>query len=94
MAKSSGSSAELLFDLLGVEFAREGKKCTVFSTSVSTLGVELNLCGPDGKVLLGHTEKRKAELSDAVSEIILRGKVETKFAESVKNRFLRCSSLL
>ena len=86
LARSSGSSAELLFDLLGVEFAREGKKCTEFSTLVSTLGVELNLCASDGKVLLGHTEKRKAELSDAMSEIILRGKIETKFAESLRGR--------
>ena len=86
LARSSGSSAELLFDLLGVEFAREGKKCTEFSTLVSTLGVELNLCGSDGKVLLGHTEKRRVELSDAMSEIILRGKIETKFAESLRGR--------
>ena len=86
LAKSVGSSAELLFDLLGIEFAREGKKCTEFSALVSTLGVELNLCGPLGEVFLGHTEKRKTELSDAVSEIILRGKIETKFAESLRGR--------
>ena len=86
LAKSAGASAELLFDLLGIEFAREGKKCTEFSTLVSTLGVELNLCGPSGEVLLGHTEKRKSELSEAVSDIILRGKIETKFAESLRGR--------
>ena len=86
LAKSSGSSAELLFDLLGIEFAREGKKCTEFSTLVSTLGVELNLCGPCGEVRLGHTEKRKTELCDAVNEVILRGKIETKFAESLRGR--------
>ena len=86
LAKSAGASAELLFDLLGIEFAREGKKCTEFSTLVSTLGVELNLCGPSGEVLLGHTEKRKTELSEAVSDIILRGKIETKFAESLRGR--------
>ena len=86
LAKSSGSSAELLFDLLGIEFAREGKKCTEFSALVSTLGVELNLCGPCGEVRLGHTEKRKTELCDAVNEVILRGKIETKFAESLRGR--------
>ena len=89
LAKSSGSSAELLYSIclaLGIEFAREGKKCTEVSTLVSTLGVELNLCGPSGEVLLGHTEKRKTELSDAVNEIILRGKIETKFAESLRGR--------
>ena len=58
LAKSAGGAAELLFDLLG----REGKKCTDFSAVVSTLGVELNLCGSSGEVLLGHTERRKTEL--------------------------------
>ena len=86
LAKRSGSAAELLFDLLGIDFAREGKKCTEFNTTVSTLGVELNLCGPSGEVLLGHTEKRKTELSEAVSEILRRGKIETKFAESLRGR--------
>ena len=86
LANSSGSAAELLFDLLGIDFAREGKKCTDFSTLVSTLGVELNLCGSSGEVLLGHTEKRKTELCEAVSDIIQRGKIDTKFAESLRGR--------
>ena len=84
LAKNSGGAAELLFDLLGIDFAREGKKCTDFSTVVSTLGVELNLCGSSGEVLLGHTERRKTELCEAVSDIIQRGKIDTKFAESLR----------
>ena len=86
LAKSAGGAAELLFDLVGIDFAREGKKCRDFSAVVSTLGVELNLCGHSGEVLLGHTEKRKAELPEAVSEIIQRGKIDTKFAESLRGR--------
>ena len=53
---------------------------------VSTLGVELNLCDPEGRVLLGHTERRKTELSNAVGEIIEKGKIDTKFAESLRGR--------
>ncbi len=76
----------MLFDLVGIDFAREGKKCTNFDTIVSTLGVELNLCDPEGRVLLGHTERRKSELSNAVGEVIEKGKIDTKFAESLRGR--------
>ena len=76
----------MLFDLVGIDFAREGKKCTSFDTIVSTLGVELNLCNPEGRVLLGHTERRKSELSDAVGEIIEKERIDTKFAESLRGR--------
>ena len=86
LAENAGRTAEMLFDLIGIDFAREGKKCTSFDTVVSTLGVELNLCDPEGRVLLGHTEKRKSELSMAVGEIIEKGKIDTKFAESLRGR--------
>ena len=86
LAKNSGGAAELLFDLLGIDFAREGKKCTDFGTVVNTLGVELNLCGTSGEVLLGHTERRKTELCEAVSDIIRRGKIDAKFAKSLRGR--------
>ena len=79
----------MLFDSVGIDFAREGKKCTNFDTVVSTLGVELNLCDPEGRVLLGHTERRKSELSNAVGEIIEKGKIDTKFAESLRGRMQR-----
>ena len=85
-AENAGRTAEMLFDLIGIDFAREGKKCTKFDTIVSTLGVEMNLCSAGGKVLLGHTEKRKSELSDAVGEIIKRKTIDTKVAESLRGR--------
>ena len=86
IAENAGRTAEMLFDLVGIDFAREGKKCTNFDTVVSTLGVELNLCDPEGRVLLGHPERRKSELSNAVGEIIEKGKIDTKFAESLRGR--------
>ena len=42
-AKSAAVSAESLFGLLGVEYAKEGKKAVEWSTKVSALGVVLNL---------------------------------------------------
>ena len=86
LAENAGRTAEMLFDLIGIDFAREGKKCTKFDTIVSTLGVEVNLCSAGGKVLLGHTEKRKSELSDAAGEIIKRKNIDTKVAESLRGR--------
>ena len=87
IAENTGrTAAGDVVNLVGVDFAREGKKCTNFDTVVKTLGVELNLCDPEGRVLLGHTENRRSELANAVGEIIEKGKIDTKFAESLRGR--------
>ena len=77
---------EMLFDLIGIEFAKEGKKATSFGRVVNALGVELDLCGEGGEVFLGHTSKRKDEFSTALDSLLSSRRVETKFAESCRGR--------
>ena len=42
-SNSASLSAELLFQLLGITFATEGKKAVEWNTKVKTLGVVLDL---------------------------------------------------
>ena len=53
---SAAIAAESLFGIMGIQFAREGKKAVAWNTQIKTLGEH-------GYVLLGHTEGRVAELS-------------------------------
>ena len=65
-SRSAALAAESLFGLLGIDFARDGKKAVEWGTRVKTLGVVLDLkpdCGAEPYVELGHTESRVSELS-------------------------------
>ena len=86
LSQNTANTAEMLFDLLGIDFARDGKKSATFDSVVSALGVELDLCGSDGSVRLGHTTKRKEELNAALADVISKGIVDTKAAESLRGR--------
>ena len=71
-SSSAAVSAESLFSLLGVDFAREGKKAVPWSTEVCALGVKLNLAdtGTGTKqITIGHTETRVRELCQALEAI-------------------------
>ena len=91
-ATSASTAAELLFKLLGVVYATEGKKAVEWSSVVKTLGVVLNLCPPEDPacdrrfVTIGHTEARIAELQATISEILARGKISCKDAERLRGR--------
>ena len=64
-SSSAAVSAESLFSLLGVDFAKEGKKAVPWGTEVCALGVKINLAaGGSGarQVTIGHTETREKEL--------------------------------
>jgi hypothetical protein len=61
-----------LFGLLGVDFAKEGKKAVEWGSKVSALGVILNLDSrEDGsaEITVGHTETRVLELSKSLEAI-------------------------
>ena len=63
-SNSAAIAAESLFDLLGIQFALDGKKAANWDTIVKTLGVQFDLKPENqkGVVLLGHTESRVQEL--------------------------------
>ena len=88
-ASNTNWSAECLFDLLGVIFAREGKKAAVFDRHFNSLGVGFDLnaiC--QGSVLVGHTESRKEELLSTIADLLLEKTVTAKSLERLRGRLL------
>ena len=49
LTSSTTLAVEMLFDLIGKDFARTGKKATEFSPVVKTLGLQLNLHDPQAR---------------------------------------------
>ena len=82
------AAAESLFNLLGVQFARDGKKAVDWDTKVKTLGVQFNLRPSEqkGVVLLGHTESRIEELKTILNSFLDSGVMTTKDAERLRGR--------
>ena len=87
-SNSAAIAAESLFSLLGIQFARDGKKAVDWGTKVKTLGVQFNLKPVDekGVVLLGHTESRVAELTAALDGFLESGVMTPKDAEKLRGR--------
>ena len=88
-APNASWGAECLFDLLGVVFAREGKKATVFDKVFNSLGVKFDLehiC--NFSVLLGHTETRRVELIETISDFLSQGTFSSKGVERLRGRLL------
>ena len=86
---SAAVAAESLFSLLGVDFAREGKKAVPWGTEVCALGVKINLAAGEGSVrhvTIGHTETRVKELCQALEAIELSGVMSLKEAEKLRGR--------
>ena len=81
--------AECLFDLLGVVFARDGKKATVFEQRFSALGVVFDLSQlANFTVLVGHTESRTLELKETIQSILKEDRFSQKSIERLRGRML------
>ena len=80
-------SAEALFDLWGLKFAKDGKKAVDFSATVKSLGL---LNGLDtileGRIRIMHTPERKAELEEALKGILEEGELTCKHLEQLRGR--------
>ena len=68
VAMQTEQHLSMLLDLLGLRFAREGKKCSPFSKRMEVLGVINFEKFSDGVVHFCHKEARKAELDDAITK--------------------------
>ena len=88
-------AADALFDLMGVEYAKEGKKATNFSTTVSALGLVFDLADfSNGCVTIRHTERRAQELRDTLGHHLEQGTLSPKEAEVLRGRLRWYSSYL
>ena len=92
-AESASIAAEGLFTLLGIDYAKEGKKAVPWSTQVKALGVVIDLspAGSQGDVLgrfvtVGHTDSRVEELDKTLNVILKAGKLSRKEAERLRGR--------
>ena len=82
-------AAELLFDLLGVLFAKEGKKATTFDKTFGTLGVTFDLSQiTDELFFLSHTESRRSELIETLEDLLRKSIFNPKDIEKLRGRLL------
>lgn len=89
ISANAGHSAEALFTLLGIVFAKEGNKAVDFSSQVRSLGVVLNLEQTEPQeffMTIGHTESRVQELSDCIQLILNAGSINPKDAKRLRGR--------
>lgn len=69
IASQSEQHVAMLFDLLGLRFAREGKKWKPFSQHMVVLGVVIDSSKfNEGVVFFRHTESRKEELDQTIEK--------------------------
>ena len=89
LKESTQSTVHRLFNLLGMEYATEGKKALPFSESFAALGVQVDLQqAAQGSVVVGHTDTRKTELSASVETILSEGSMSAKDAERLRGRLV------
>ena len=80
---------ESLFNLLGIRFDRSGKKAIEPAPVFSTLGLQVDLTHTsDRLVLVGHTDKRRDELSHSLHSVLEQGKIEPRAFERLKGRMV------
>ena len=81
----TGATVELLFDLLGWDFAQEGDKALAFGPSFGALGIHIHLSAFErGFIEFSNTDKRKHDLKCLVLSIVSNG--ELSQAEALKLR--------
>eukprot|EP00435_Cladocopium_sp_Y103_P063984 s44_g25.t1 len=86
-ARSAALAAESLFSLLGLQYAKDGKKAVEWSTQVKTLGVVINLAPPRAHgsfVHIGHTSSRVEELEGTIKSFLETKTMTSKDAEKLR----------
>ena len=87
LSTNTGQTVEMLFRLLGWKFAEDGDKATLFSSSFSALGVEVNLSSAAiGSIEFANTEKRRAELVETISLILKKGTPTVVESQKLRGR--------
>ena len=87
--------AQGLFDVLGIAFAREGKKATSFASQFKALGLLVDLSNfGEGRVVIRHTPERVMELRATLLKVLETDKLEPAAAESLRGRLHWFSSFL
>ena len=89
LLKSTSLSCELLFRLLGMDFADTGKKAVPFSSNFKILGLVVNTeTSSNSSVTITHTEERRQELFASMTEVLKAGVLSAKEAERLRGRMV------
>ncbi|CAE7424313.1 unnamed protein product [Symbiodinium sp. CCMP2592] len=87
--------ADEVFEALGIQYAKEGKKATKFDAVFNALGLAFDLSGfESGVISITHTSDRKKELNDVLANILQTGRLSPKEAEVLRGRMHWYSSYL
>ena len=89
LESSASWACEELFNLLGLKFATEGKKCLPFSSTFKMLGLQIDTSKfQEGAFLIDHTPERRDELNAQISSTLDCGTLEIKAAERLRGRMI------
>ena len=87
LASNTEATMKCLLQLLGWEFDGDGEKSDSMTSTVTALGVVLNLDKTEkGIIEVENTEKRKKEIARTISELLAKGKITVSEASSLKGR--------
>ena len=83
----TNAAVELLFDLLGWQFAREGDKALPFGCNFGALGIQVDLsCFEKGFIEFSNTEKCKCELKGLILSVLDSGVLASQDALKLRGR--------
>jgi hypothetical protein len=80
-------TASALFELLGWDFAKEGRKCVPFGTSCEALGVVFNLeSTSNGLAHISNTASRAEEIVAEILKVTAEGGITLTAAQKLRGR--------
>ena len=89
LAQQTEQQVSLLLDLLGMKFARDGKKWMPFSDQMDVLGVVIDFSHfSKGVVYFRHTDVRKTELDEVITKHLTEDRMTQKEAETLRGRLI------
>ena len=89
LAQQTEQQVSLLLDLLGMKFARDGKKWMPFSDQMDVLGVVIDFSHfSKGVVYFRHTDARKTELDEVITKHLTEDRMTQKEAETLRGRLI------
>ena len=89
LASNTHWAISSLFELIGLQYAKDGSKAPPFNDVFRMLGLMVNMVeAPSLRFSVGHTDERITELKQCLRDIISNGQLSTKEAERVRGRMI------
>ena len=89
LANNTKWAIETLFDLLGIDFDRDGKKAPPYSSFFQMLGLQVDpSTSANRKIMIGHTDSRRDELASFLRGILEAGEIEPRTFERLRGRMV------